>query len=248
MATNPEWTCKYFTQELTGSNQEDLFRSLKGVGCPGATIANGHSWDGWEKANCGQLYTKVNLPFFAQVKGESIAYVLLSRCASDIQSSNSNNLNITRKLAQAFFSQIGGFGFRRYLFESGWQEVIGQYGQSIYFENSANLYAESITKSGITSKADQDFLRKNLGMLTSIKEMPDAPSNYPNFNFWRVQSNIAAEYLIGTFGVSKSLEILVAWERAKSAFDRGEATSELTGISEDELFSRIDSYILERLK
>jgi hypothetical protein len=248
MSTNPEWTCKYFTKELTGSNQEDVFRSLKGVGCPGATIVNGHSWDGWEKANCNELYTKVNLPFFAQVKGEMIAYVLLSRCASDIQGSKSYNLNITRKLAQSFFSQIGGFGFRRYLFESGWQEIIGQYGQSIYFENSANLYADSITKAGITSKADQDFLRKNLGKLTSIKEMPDAPSDYPNFNFWRVQSNIAAEYLIGTFGVSKSLEILVAWERAKSTFDRSEATRELTGISEDELFSRIDSYILERLK
>jgi hypothetical protein len=190
----------------------------------------------------------VNLPFFATVKGQAIAYVLLSRCAADLQSANSGNLNITRKLAQSIFSQIGGFGFRRYLFESGWQEIISQYGQTVTFENSAYLYPESVTKAAITSSSDKNFLLGLNGKYTPISQMSDIPADYPNFNFWRVQSNIAAEYLIGVYGVPKSLELLVAWEKSKSVVDRRDATEAIIGLSEDELFSKIDLYIIERLK
>ena len=248
LATNPDWLCKYLTRELTGSNQEDIFKTLKGSGCPGTTIEGGHSWDGWQKASCSELYRKVNIPFVAVVKGQATAYVLLSRCAADIQSTSAGNLNITRKLAQSFFSQVGGYGFRRYLFESGWQEIISQYGQTITFENSAYLNPESVTKAAITSSADQKFLQGLQGRYTLIREMSDAPADYPNFNFWRIQSNIAAEYLIGSYGVTRSLDILVAWEKSKSAMERSQFTNEITGISEDELFSRIDSYIIDRLK
>ena len=247
-ATNPDWLCKYLTSELTGSNKEDIFRTLKGSGCPGTTIAGGHSWDGWQKASCSELYGKVNLPFFAIVKGQATAYILLSRCAADLQITSTGNLNITRKLAQSLFSQVGGFGFRRYLFESGWQEIISQYGQTITFENSAYLYPESVTKAAISSSEDKEFLLGLNGKYTPISKLPDAPADYPNFNFWKVQSDIAAEYLIGTYGVPKSLELLVAWERSKSMIERSDATKAVIGLSEDELFSKIDLYIIERLK
>jgi hypothetical protein len=243
MATNPTWTCKYLTTELTGTQQADVLKTLKGTGCPGTTVANGHSWDGWESANCSDLFTKVNLPFFANKDGKSIAYVLLSRCAAHLQEKNPSNLNITRKLAQSFFSQLSGFGFRRYFFESGWQEIITQYGQGIYFENAANLYPGTATKSGVSAKSDRDFIASMKGKFTPISSMPDNPSEYPNFNVWKLQSNIAGEYLIGTYGVSKSLELLIAWELSSSEQDRANRTIEVIGLSESELFSKIDSYI-----
>jgi hypothetical protein len=243
MATNPIWTCKFLTDELTGSDQEDYLRTLKGTGCLGTTVANGHSWDGWETATCDELNRKVNLPFFARKNGKPIAYVVLSRCASVLKSPTPPGLNITRKLAQSFFAQLGGSGFRRYLFESGWQEIVGQYGQGIFFENSANMYPDTATKSALTTKEDLDYLASLNGKFTPISELPDEPSNYPNFNVWRLESNIAAEYLIGTYGVAKSLEILIAWEKSKSAVERANFTVQLTGLSESDLFAKIDVYI-----
>ena len=248
MATNPNWVCNFLTDELTGSDQEGYLRTLKGTGCPGTTIANGHSWDGWEAASCNELNTKVNLPFFANKNGKPIAYVVLSRCASVLQGTSANNLNITRKLAQSFFAQVGGYGFRRYFFESGWQEIIGQYGQGIYFENSANLYPGTVTKSALSSKADLDYLASLNGNFTPVSELPDEPSTYPNFNVWRLESNITAEYLIGSYGVAKSLEILVAWEKSKTVIERASFTIQLTGLTESELFSKIDAYIKLRAK
>jgi hypothetical protein len=248
MATNPTWVCNFLTDELTGSDQEGYLKTLKGTGCPGTTLANGHSWDGWEAASCIELNTKVNLPFFANKNGKPIAYVVLSRCASVLQNTSSNNLNITRKLAQSFFAQVGGYGFRRYFFESGWQEIIGQYGQGIYFENSANLYPDTATKSALSSKADLDYLASLNGNFSPVSELPDEPSTYPNFNVWRLESNIAAEYLIGAYGVPKSLEILIAWEKSKSAPERANATFQLTGLTESDLFAKIDAYIKLRAK
>ena len=243
MATNPTWTCKFLTEELSGSDQENILKTLKGTGCFGTTVANGHSWDGWETASCNELHGKVNLPFFATKNGKSIAYILLSRCADALRDTGTSNLNITRKLAQSFFARVGGFGFRRYLFESGWQEIIAQYGQGIYFENSANLYPGTATKSALSSKEDLGYLASLNGIYTPISELPDEPSTYPNFNVWRLESNIAAEYLIGTYGVAGSLEILVAWEKSKSALERANVTFSLTGLTETELFSKIDAYI-----
>ena len=243
MATNPSWTCNLLTAELTNSSQEEFLRTTKGTGCPGTTIANGHSWDGWEKATCDEMYGKVNFAFFANKNGKSTAYVVLSRCASDLQKTNPGNLNITRKLAQSFFSQVGGFGFRRYLFESGWQEIITQYGQGIYFENSANLNPEIATRAGLSAKTDEEYLASINGKFTLISELSDLPAGYPNFNVWRLESNIAAEYLIGTYGVKGSLEILIAWEKSKSVADRASETLRLTGLSESELFAKIDAYI-----
>ena len=78
--------------------------------------------------------------------------------------------------------------------------------------------------------------------------MPDTPQTYPNFNAYRLQSNIAGEYLIGTYGVSKSLEILIAWEKSKSANERANLTMQLTGLSESDLFAKVDSYIKLRAK
>ena len=248
MATNPTWVCNFLTDELTGSDQEGYLRTLKGTGCPGTTVANGHSWDGWEAASCNELNSKVNLPFFANKNGIPIAYVVLSRCASVLQDASANNLNITRKLAQSFFAQVGGYGFRSYFFESGWQEIIGQYGQGIYFENSANLYPGTVTKSALSSKADLDYLASLNGNFTPVSELPDEPSTYPNFNVWRLESNIAAEYLIGSYGVAKSLEILVAWEKSKTVIERASFTIQLTGLTESELFSKIDAYIKLRAK
>lgn len=248
MATNPTWVCNFLTDDLTGSDQEGYLRTLKGTGCLGTTIANGHSWDGWEAASCNELNSKVNLPFFATKNGKPTAYVVLSRCASVLQGTSSNNLNITRKLAQSFFAQLGGYGFRRYFFESGWQEMIGQYGQGIYFENSANLYPDTATKSALSSKADQDYLASLNGNFTPVSELPDEPSTYPNFNVWRLESNIAAEYLIGSYGVAKSLEILVAWEKSKTVIERANFTIQLTGLTETELFAKIDAYIKLRAK
>jgi hypothetical protein len=243
MATNPTWTCKFLTDELAGSDQESILKTLKGTGCLGTTVANGHSWDGWEAATCDELNRMVNLPFFARKNGKPVAYVVLSRCASVLKSTTPPGLNITRKLAQSFFAQLGGNGFRRYLFESGWQEIVGQYGQGIFFENSANLYPDTATKSALTSKEDLDYLASLNGKFTPISEVPDEPATYPNFNVWRLESNIAAEYLIGTYGVAKSLEILIAWEKSKSALERANFTVQLTGLSESDLFAKIDAYI-----
>ena len=248
MATNPTWTCDFLTKELTGSNQEDYLRTWQGTGCPGTTVANGHSWDGWELANCNGLFGKVNLPFFVTKNGKAITYVVLSRCKSTLQATSSNNLNITRKLAQSLFSQLEGSGFRRYFFESGWQELIGQYGQSIFFENSADLYDGTVTKSALSTKEDLNFLESLGGKFTPISELPDTPQTYPNFNAYRLQSNIAGEYLIGTHGVTKSLEILIAWEKSTSEIDRANVTRQLTGLTEAELFSRVDAYIKVRAK
>ena len=248
MGTNPTWTCNFLTNELLGSNQEDYLRTWQGTGCPGATVANGHSWDGWEGANCNELFRKVNLPFFVTKNGKAINYVVLSRCKSDLQGASSSSLNITRKLAQSLFSQLEGSGFRRYFFESGWQELISQYGQSISFENSADLYEGTVTKSALSTKEDLEFLQSLGGKFTPISEMPDTPQTYPNFNAYRLQSNIAGEYLIGTYGVSKSLEILIAWEKSKSANERANLTMQLTGLSESDLFAKVDSYIKLRAK
>jgi hypothetical protein len=248
MATNPTWVCKFLTDELTGSDQEGYLRTLKGTGCLGTTIANGHSWDGWEAASCNELNSKVNLPFFAAKNGKPTAYVVLSRCASVLQSTSSNNLNITRKLAQSFFAQLGGYGLRRYFFESGWQEIIGQYGQGIYFENSANLYPDTATKSALSSKADLDYLASLNGKFVPISELPDEPATYPNFNLWKLESNIAAEYLIGSYGVAKSLDILIAWEKSKTIIERASLTIQMTGLTESDLFAKIDEYIKLRAK
>jgi hypothetical protein len=252
ISDDPSWTCQQLESLTQNSSDWENIKTSTWAGCLKDPPSAPHSWNGFDPNNCTVSGTLVNYPgmiYEGPRAGER--YIVFSRCTSEITNYSANMLpEIIRKKTQSdFFCLICG-NLKRYWFESGLQYSLAGYVDSINKNAIFTPHGISLSKAigrDLANDSETATWVKKKGSIGSVTILDSLESAQVPQKLRETFSLLAAEYILGKYGLTNTYDLIKVWQTSTSVENRANVTKQVLGISEVIMFAEIDAYIAQTI-